>query len=84
MAILDPAMPTLAQQLDEFLRKVDGETGRRVEQIVREALALAGIAQEGRSASGWPKEYFERTAGALAGEELDRPPQGPIQDRETW
>jgi hypothetical protein len=27
-------------------------------------------------ASKWPADYFERTAGALAGEPLERPAQG--------
>ena len=28
---------------------------------------------------GWPPGYFERTAGALAGEPFERPPQGELR-----
>ena len=34
--------------------------------------------------SAWPKQYFERTAGAFAGEPLERPPQLPFEEREEW
>ncbi|PWU20169.1 MAG: hypothetical protein C5B50_04570 [Verrucomicrobia bacterium] len=34
--------------------------------------------------SCWPKGYFERTAGAFAGEPLERPPQLPFEKREEW
>lgn len=36
---------------------------------VRLEIATAGASQ-------WPSDYFERTAGALAGEPLERPAQG--------
>lgn len=32
----------------------------------------------------WPDGYFEQTAGALAGEEFDRPPQGELPSRDDW
>lgn len=32
---------------------------------------------------GWPPGFFERTAGAWKGE-LDRPPQGEFENRETF
>jgi hypothetical protein len=35
-------------------------------------------------ASAWPKGYFERTAGAFAGEHFERPPQLPFEKREEW
>ena len=34
--------------------------------------------------SAWPEKYFERTAGAFAGEPLERPPQLPFEKREDW
>jgi hypothetical protein len=44
---------------------------------VRLEIATAGASQ-------WPPDYFERTAGALAGELLERPEQGDGPLRETW
>ena len=35
-------------------------------------------------ASQWPADYFERTAGALAGEPLERTAQGDAPLREDW
>ncbi len=32
----------------------------------------------------WPEAYFEQTAGALAGEEFERPPQGKLPNRDQW
>ena len=34
------------------------------------------IAHAGEPATRWPAGYFERTAGALAGEPMERPAQG--------
>lgn len=39
---------------------------------------------DGATAAGWPKEYFETTAGAFANEPLERPPQLPFERREAW
>jgi len=44
---------------------------------VRLEIATAGASQ-------WPADYFERTAGALAGELLERPEQGDTPLREAW
>jgi hypothetical protein len=35
-------------------------------------------------AAAWPAGYFQKTAGAFAGEPLERPPQLPFQKREDW
>ena len=35
-------------------------------------------------ASQWPAGYFERTAGVLAGERMERPAQGDSPVREGW
>jgi len=32
----------------------------------------------------WPADYFARTAGILAGERLERPDQGSMEQREEW
>jgi hypothetical protein len=34
--------------------------------------------------TSWPAGYFEQTAGALAGEDFDRPPQGDLPKRDAW
>jgi len=44
---------------------------------VRLEIATAGANQ-------WPADYFERTAGALVGELLERPAQGDAPLREDW
>ena len=35
-------------------------------------------------ANQWPVDYFERTAGALAGEAFERPPQSETPLRDNW
>ncbi len=37
-----------------------------------------------QSPRGWPAGYFERTAGMLVGERLERPEQGTAEQREVW
>ena len=32
----------------------------------------------------WPSNFFEQTAGALAGEHFERPSQGDLPQRESW
>ncbi|HUG67057.1 MAG TPA: hypothetical protein VMM76_04870 [Pirellulaceae bacterium] len=39
---------------------------------------------ETNSSPEWPDGYFEQTAGALAGEEFERPPQGELPSRDDW
>jgi predicted DNA-binding antitoxin AbrB/MazE fold protein len=34
--------------------------------------------------AGWPTNYFEQTAGALAGENFERPAPVEQQPRENW
>jgi hypothetical protein len=31
---------------------------------------------------GWPRDYFERTAGSLADSPIERPPQGEYEERD--
>jgi hypothetical protein len=35
-------------------------------------------------AMAWPADYFDRTAGAFAGEPLERPLQLPLENRGKW
>ena len=77
-------MSSIAQELDESLRKLDPETAQRVEHLVREALALAGRAPMAKDALGYPPGYFEATAGSFADEPLDRPAALPPEKRTAW
>ena len=36
------------------------------------------------AAEAWPVGYFQKTAGAFAGEPLERPPQLPFEKRGEW
>jgi mRNA-degrading endonuclease toxin of MazEF toxin-antitoxin module len=77
-------MNQLAQTLDEKLRTLDPACARMLEALVRDALRRAEQVQMGAAASVWPEGYFEQTAGALAGEEFERPPQGDLPVRDDW
>ena len=81
-------MSPIVRELDARLHALDARTARMVEQLVRDALQLASekMARPGGNVAGagWPDHYFERTAGALAGETFERPPQGSPEERETW
>jgi len=77
-------MNRLVEELDRRLKELDPSTAQRVEQLVRDALALAGESTTAPSSGRWPDGYFERTAGALAGEQFDRPSQGKLPSRENW
>ena len=35
-------------------------------------------------AKDWPNDYFQRTAGSLAGEKFERPSQGELPERDSW
>lgn len=74
-------MSSIAQELDRQLATMDELTAQRVERLVRDALELAKPASPTK---GWPAGYFEETAGALAGEKFERPPQGTPEIREVW
>ena len=77
------SMKAIVEELDRRLAELDPPTADKVERLVRDALALAdGSASQ--AATTWPKDYFKRTAGALAGEEFERSPQGDAPEREAW
>ncbi len=77
-------MNRLAEELDEKLRKLEPARAQYLESLVREALDRAEQDELCDSASGWPAGYFEQTAGALAGEDFERPPQGELPRRDDW
>ncbi len=77
-------MNQLAQEVDEKLRTLDPDRARKLESLVRDALQRAAQVEPSDSASRWPDGYFEQTAGALASEQFERPPQGELPVRDDW
>ncbi|MEX1027920.1 MAG: hypothetical protein WD049_07930 [Candidatus Paceibacterota bacterium] len=78
-------MNRLAQELDEKLRSLEPHRAKRLELMVREVLARVEVeCDEASGGQGWPEGYFEETAGALAGEEFQRAPQGELPKRAPW
>ncbi len=71
-------MSSIAQELDQQMSLLDPATARRVEQLVRDALVLAKTVNTVKN-SAWSAGYFEQTAGALAGEQFERPTQGTLE-----
>jgi len=65
------------------LEPVDWPDGTRAEVIVLPQPSASSTAVAGHSAK-WPSGYFEETAGALADEQFERPPQGDLPSREDW
>jgi hypothetical protein len=65
------------------LEPVDWPEGTRAEVIPLSPTASSGPPAAATLAT-WPPEYFERTAGALADENFERPPQGELPQREDW
>lgn len=62
------------------LEPVDWPEGTRAEVIALQESA----SRESETRTAWPASYFEQTAGALAGEEFERPSQGELPRREEW
>ena len=64
----------------ELMQPVDWPDGTRAEVI-----PLPQTAGSSADANAiWPPGYFDQTAGSLAGEEFERPPQGEFPQRENW
>jgi len=74
-------MNQIVQELNQKLQTLDPPRAQYLESLVREAL---GRAELGDSFSGWPAGYFDQTAGALSGEDFERPPQGDLPCRDDW
>jgi hypothetical protein len=64
------------------LEPVDLPEGAQVDVIV--PAVLSPSTEHATGPSSWPDGYFEQTAGALAGEEIQRPPQGELPTRDDW
>ena len=72
------------------LEPVDLADGTRAEVIPLPPTAPASVSSTASSSTSsaqppiWPPNYFDQTAGALAGEDFERPPQGDVPRRENW
>ena len=64
------------------LKPVDLAEGTRAEVIPLLQTKSSPDANGGLTA--WPAGYFEQTAGAVAGEDFERPPQGKLPERDIW
>ena len=82
--VYSSCMNKVVEELDRRLKQLDRATAEQVERLVRDALALTGGSAHAAASQQWPEGYFERTAGALAGEPFDRPQQGSSPTREAW
>ena len=64
------------------------EINKQPEALLREVQQfMAFLVDQHRrehAANDWPERYFDRTAGAFAGEPLERPPQLPFEQRKEW
>ncbi len=58
------------------LQPVDLPNGARAEVTL--------ITPSATTANQWPVGYFEQTSGALTGEQLERPTQGELPQRDQW
>ena len=80
-------MSPLASDLDNILQRVDPQTAILLERAVRDSLALAERRHQSQlevDALGYPVGYFAATSGSFASEQLDCPPELPMQPRESW
>lgn len=77
-------MTQIAQELDARLKNLGPFQARYLETLVREAMVRAEQLPVSSTCDDWPPSYFERTAGALAGEDFERPPQGDLPKRNEW
>ena len=85
-------MHAIARELDEALDRLEPQRASKLEDAVRQALAAIGQKPgktgywDGveRDENGWPKGYFEATAGCLKDEPFERPEDLPPESREPW
>ena len=77
-------MTRIAEELDSRLKTLAPSQARYLEMLVREALSRSEQVAATQGGDDWPPGYFESTAGALIGEEFDRPPQGELPKRDEW
>jgi hypothetical protein len=65
------------------LKPVDLAEGTRAEVTPLPQQTPSSVDANG-GLTAWPAGYFEQTAGALAGEDFERPPQGKLPERDVW
>lgn len=81
---MNPAIPAVYDSgVFRPLEPVDWPEGTRAEVIPCPAPTPAATGETDRPKT-WPCGYFEQTAGALAGEDYERPPQGESPRRDAW
>jgi hypothetical protein len=79
--IMSQSIPTVFDSgVFRPLEPVDLAEGTRAEVI----LVVSPSPSAANGVFTWPTDYFATTAGALAGEVFDRPPQGDLPTREVW
>ena len=76
----DLKITQIAQELDARLKNLGPFQARYLETLVREAMVRAEQLPVSSTGDDWPPSYFERTAGALAGEEFERQPQSDLAE----
>ena len=79
MSTRDILIQELLEQPEPVLRELHRYLAFLVEQQKNRANGSPAPAAE-----TWPAHYFESTAGAFAGEPLERPPQLPFEKRAEW
>lgn len=75
-------MNKIIKLLDEKLRSMEF---REAEDLTAEILSVIERVRASKlKTKGWPDNYFAETAGAFAGEPLERANQGELPYRENW
>lgn len=83
-------MSAVCLDLETTLARLDPNAAAMLERIVRDAVALAKIRDRSPAtdgpvdARGWPKGYFEQTAGSFAGEPMEVPADPPAEPLPRW
>ena len=81
-------MSTLAVDLQTTLEELSEDSASKLEQLVRDAMALASSAKNPppirTDSNGWPAGYFERTFGCLSGLDFEAPDDLPVEPLREW
>lgn len=77
-------MSNVLEELELTLKEMNAEQAGALERELEEVLVRAKTRCHVRSGKRRPPDYFERIAGALKGEEFERPEQLPFETREPF
>ncbi|MBI3850620.1 MAG: hypothetical protein HY298_10175 [Verrucomicrobia bacterium] len=77
MSTRDALIQELMKQPEEVLREVRRYLASVVEHQTHNGNGAGAT-------TTWPEGYFQRTAGAFANEQFERPSQLPFENREEW